>query len=204
MDGTRTTLLLLDFHKFIVSSQPSSGQRALTKAVHLRTWARAQGMLIVHCMIDLRAVTAPERKMATRANGIKTKMSIADPGSRGEPDEIAATSDEYIFWRPPSHVSALGSYGLQEFLHQHGVKSLLLAGFSTSGCVINTAKQAADSGFITTVISDACGDKSEEAHGVIMERLLIGQCHVVEEETFVNAWDGDFAKSTEKIVITSS
>jgi nicotinamidase-related amidase len=155
-------------------------------------------------MIDLKAATAPERKMATRANGIKTKMSTADPESKGEPTEIAATAEEYIFWRPPSHVSALGSYGLREFLNQHGVKSLLLAGFSTSGCVINTAKQAADSGFITTIISDACGDKSEEAHRVIMERLLVGQCHVVDEETFVNTWDGDLTSCTEKMAITGS
>jgi nicotinamidase-related amidase len=155
-------------------------------------------------MIDLKAVTAPERKMATRANGIKAKMSTADSDSKGEPTEIAATADEYVFWRPPSHVSALGSYGLRELLEQHGVKSLLLAGFSTSGCVINTAKQAADSGFITTVISDTCGDKSEEAHRVIMERLLIGQCHVVEEEVFINTWDGDLTRATEQMAITGS
>lgn len=69
------------------------------------------------------------------------------------------------------------------------MQSLLLAGFSSSGCVINTAKQAADLGFVTTVVADACGDKSEEAHRVIMERLLVGQCHVVDGDVLVGAWD---------------
>lgn len=115
-------------------------------------------------------------------------MRSATPEIRGEPASLAARPDEYVFWRPPSHVSALGSYGLEIFLAEYKIESLLLAGFSSSGCVINTAKGAADKGFIVTAVEDACGDKSEELHEVIMKKLLVGQAHVVEKDTLIEAW----------------
>ena len=82
----------------------------------------------------------------------------------------------------------MGSYGLEAFLTEHKIESVLLAGFSTSGCVINTAKDAADKGFIVTAIEDACGDKSAEVHHTIMTKLLIGQAHVAGRDAFVEAW----------------
>ena len=188
---SRTALLLLDFHKFIVASQPNAGEKVLATAEALRGWARQQKMLVVHCLIDLQAVTAPHRKMAGRANAVREKMMVAhndDPEAGGEHVRIAATADEFLFWRPPSHVSALGSYGLEAFLREHQIESLLLAGFSTSGCVINTAKGAADKGFVVTVVEDACGDKDPDVHEVVMKKLLVGQCHVVEKDTLVEAW----------------
>ena len=186
--ASRTALLLLDFHKFIIASQPNEGQPVLSTASSLRSWAKSQGILILHCLIDLKAVTAPSRKMAGRANGVREKMLRAAPETYGETADTAATADEYVFWRPPSHVSALGSYGLEAFLEEHGVESLILAGFSSSGCVINTAKGAADKGFVVTTVEDACGDKSREVHEVIMKKLLVGQVHVVEMETLAEAW----------------
>lgn len=186
--ASRTALLLLDFHKFIIASQPNEGQNVVDTALSIREWAKSQGILVVHCMIDLKAVTAPTRKMAGRANAVREKMGSA-PEISGEPARIAAVADEYVFWRPPSHVSALGSYGLEAFLAEHEIESLLLSGFSTSGCVINTAKGAADKGFIVTAVEDACGDKSPEVHEMIMKKLLVGQAHVVEKDRLIEAWN---------------
>lgn len=186
---SQTALLLLDFHAFIVKSQPEGrGPAAVSSAAALRAWARDRGMLVVHCMIDLRATTAAERKMAKRTNGVRDRMRGEAPTTKGEVAEVEAEAGEYIFYRPPSHVSAMGSYGLREFLREHDVRSLVLAGFSTSGCVINTAKGAADEGFSVTVVEDACGDRDASVHEMIMGKLLIGQAHVVGREEFVGAW----------------
>jgi nicotinamidase-related amidase len=184
---SRTALLLLDFHKFIIASQPNEGAPVLTAASNLRTWAKSLGMLAVHCLIDLQATTAPSRKMASRANAVRERMAH-DPESGAEHARLAACANEFVFYRPPSHVSALGSYGLEAFLAEHGISSLLLAGFSTSGCVINTAKGAADRGFVVTVVEDACGDKSPEVHECIVRKLLVGQAHVVDLEGLRGIW----------------
>jgi nicotinamidase-related amidase len=185
--ASQTALLLLDFHKFIITSQPNEGKDALATAENLREWARVHDILVIHCMIDLKAVTASHQKMASRANGVRDKMK-GHPEISGEPSSIAALADEYTFWRPPSHISAMGSYGVEAFLAEHDIKSLILAGFSTSGCVINTAKGATDKGFIVTIVDDACGDKSPEVHEVIMKKLLIGQAHVVDSQSLTKAW----------------
>lgn len=188
---SQTALLLLDFHTFIVHSQPDSGGPVLATAAALRSWAKTLGMPVLHCMIDLCACTSPTRKMAMRTNAVRDKMMGANPtavASRGEPELIAATSDEYIFYRPPSHVSAMGSYGLEAFLTEHGIQSLVLAGFSTSGCVINTVKGAADKGFIVTVVEDACGDKDKDVHETIVRKLFLSQAHVIESVAYMNAW----------------
>ncbi|KAK4940574.1 hypothetical protein LTR10_019333 [Elasticomyces elasticus] len=187
--ATKTALLLLDFHKFIVASQPGQGKEVVVSATSTREWARKHEIKVVHCLIDLKASTVATRKMASRANQIRDKMSLEPPEHIGEVEELAASADEYVFWRPPSHVSAMGSYGLSTFLEEHQIQSLILAGFSTSGCVINTAKGAADSGFVVTVLEDACGDKMPDAQEVIMKKLLVGQCHVVEHKKIVEAWD---------------
>ena len=189
VDASRTALLLLDFHRFIVASQSGGGENVLGATDSLRSWARSRGILVVHCLIDLKAVTAPSRKMARRANEVREKMNSGALEFGGEHGRIAAVADEYVFWRPPGHVSALGSYGLKAFLSQHDIRSLLLAGFSTSGCLINTAKASADEGFIVTVVKDCCGDKSLEAHEIIMSKLLVGQAHVVDADTLVKTWD---------------
>lgn len=193
---TQTALLLLDFHNFIVGSQPNEGQDVLSKAVELRSWAKTHSIMVLHCLIDLKALTAANRKMAGRVNGVRQKWlsykapsDSSDGDPRGEAPQLAASADEYLFYRPPSHVSALGSYGLEEFLAQRGIRSLVLAGFSTSGCVINTAKGAADKGFVVTAVSDACGDKDKEVHTVIMEKLLVGQVHVTQTLGWASAWE---------------
>ncbi|KAK9447084.1 Isochorismatase-like protein [Limtongia smithiae] len=195
-----TALLLLDFHKFIIASQPGEGKKTLATAMSLREWAKSQGIFVVHCMIDLKAYTEPNRKMVKFFNGARERMGNA-PELSGEPDCIAAIADEYVFWRPPSHVSALGSYGLESFLSAHKIQSLIIAGFSSSGCVINTVKGAADKGFIVTVVENACGDKSPDVHSVIMQKLLVGQAHVVEKDTLVDAWANSVVTLTDKLSI---
>jgi nicotinamidase-related amidase len=161
----------------------------LKNASSLRKWAKTQGILIVHCLIDLKAQTPLRRKMAIRANTVREKMaSPLEAANSGEHPDIAATADEYLFWRPPSHVSALGSYGLENLFKEHGIDSLIISGFSSSGCVINTAKEAADKGWVVSVVEDACGDKDEAVHEVIMRKLLVGQAHIVEREELVTAW----------------
>jgi nicotinamidase-related amidase len=186
---SKTALLLLDFHNFILSHQPDSGQQVLNAAVKVRQWAKHQCILVVHCLIDLKAMTPLNRKMATKVNSVRKKMSTVSPEVYAEHALVKATADEYTFYRPPGHVSALGSHGLKEFLGGYGIESLVLTGFSTSGCVINTAKAAADLGFVVTVVEDGCGDRDGIVQEVVMRKLLVGQCHVVTVGDMEGAWD---------------
>jgi nicotinamidase-related amidase len=96
-----------------------------------------------------------------------------------EPAELRADDkDELTFHRVPGHISALKSPGLLDYLKEKGIKSLVLSGLSTSGCVLRTAVTATDAEFATTVISDACADGDGELHRVILDKIFPSRGHV--------------------------
>lgn len=49
---------------------------------------------------------------------------------------------------------------------------IVLSGLWTSVCIVGPALSALDQGFEVYVISDACGDISEEAHNMSMQRMI--------------------------------
>jgi len=53
-----------------------------------------------------------------------------------------------------------------------GKRRLVLGGLWTSVCIVGPALSALDQGFEVYVIADACGDVSDEAHGMAMQRMI--------------------------------
>ncbi|PNP78479.1 hypothetical protein FNYG_08182 [Fusarium nygamai] len=91
---------------------------------------------------------------------------------------------ELTFHRVPGHISALKSPGLLDYLKEKGIKSLVLTGLSTPGCVLRTAVAATDAEFATTVISDACADTDGEIHQVILNKIITSRGHVKSSSEF--------------------
>jgi maleamate amidohydrolase len=60
--------------------------------------------------------------------------------------------------------SAFFGTSLASTLHAAGVDTLLITGFSTSGCIRATALDALCHGFAPFVIRDACGDRDARPH----------------------------------------
>lgn len=59
-----------------------------------------------------------------------------------------------------------------ERVNQIGKPRIVLAGLWTSVCIVGPALSALDQGFEVSVIADACGDVSTEAHNRAMERMV--------------------------------
>jgi nicotinamidase-related amidase len=53
-----------------------------------------------------------------------------------------------------------------------GKQKIVLAGLWTSVCIVGPALSALDQGFEVYVIADACGDVSDEAHEMAMQRMI--------------------------------
>ncbi|KAI1646648.1 Isochorismatase hydrolase [Daldinia loculata] len=168
---SQTALLLLDFHSMIV--QKAGGPKALAAlhvAASMRAWARSQDIQVVHALIDLNTST-----FETCRDADKLMETVASARSSGGEEAIElseGSSDDVTFTRKPGHVSALRSPGLDEFLRQKGIKSLVLAGLSTSGCVLRTAVAATDAEYVTTVISNGCADPDEAVHDIMINKIL--------------------------------
>jgi len=91
--------------------------------------------------------------------------------------------------RPPGKVSGMKSDGLTQILQEKGIKSLIMAGISTSNCVLSTARAASDDEFVVTVIEDACCDPIEGLHESMMKHLLPSGSNVITSEEWIGFWE---------------
>ncbi|KAI4730260.1 hypothetical protein E4T49_01720 [Aureobasidium sp. EXF-10728] len=175
---SQTALLLLDFHSLFVEKAGGPGApAALATAVELRTWAKSQGIMVIHALLQIDKPPYPTCKGADRLSAVLSTMKSS--GGQ-EPEELLRNYDDgdITFTRTPGHVSALKSPGLQDYLKEKGIKSLVLTGLSTSGCVLRTAVPATDDEYVVTIISDACADADQDLHNVLLQKVLTSRAYV--------------------------
>lgn len=185
-----TALLLLDFQGLTIDRCGDVGQAALKKATIMRDWALKHQIMVVHSVVNVDGIPPPTIKGAERIANMLAEVAH-DKSAAEEPTEIAFSQGdgEYIVLKPPGFVSGLKSTGAMELLREHGIRSLILCGLSTSGAVLRTAVPATDDGFVVAVIEDGCADPKEGLHGVLMSSVLPSRAHVATADEFVNAWE---------------
>lgn len=77
-------------------------------------------------------------------------------------DEVAPRPGELVLNKTTT--SGFNSAPLDHTLRAWGVASLVIVGISTNSCVETTARDAADLGYETLVVEDACGAARQEFH----------------------------------------
>jgi len=75
---------------------------------------------------------------------------------------LAITPADRVFSK--HHASCFFGVELDHQLRSSGVDSLVIAGFTTSGCVRATAVDALQHDYPTVVVADAVGDRDQAAH----------------------------------------
>jgi nicotinamidase-related amidase len=166
---SQTALLLIDYHSMFV--QMPGGRDALKVAAEIRLWAKSQAIQVVHVLLDVDAAPYPTCKDPDKIAGFTIAMKAS--GGGGEPAELLEDDgDDVTFTRKPGQASALKSPGLDDFLQEKGIKSLVLAGLSTSGCVLRTSVTATDAEYVVSVISDGCADPIEGVHDMLVGKVL--------------------------------
>lgn len=108
-------------------------------------------------------------------------LQVFDDGSPlgAFPDGIDAPSDDTITKQYPS---AFFGTGLADRLRANGVDTLLITGFSTSGCVRASALDALQEGFIPFVVRDACADRHPEPHEANLRDLQAKYAEVIDSD----------------------
>jgi len=89
-------------------------------------------------------------------------MVEIDPRIEPRPEELVITK---------KHGSAFFATELASFLVTQGVDTVLIGGCITSGCVRATAVDAAQHGYRSIVLGDACGDRTVEAHETTLRSI---------------------------------
>lgn len=176
----KTALLLLDYHNFIVDmiNPPEEKTKVLNAAGALLKAARDNSATIVHCLIDINSEPVPTSKMRERWGTTYKPMVASAPEKLEEHVDLApvpgsSTEKEFTVVKVPGCVSAMKTEGFVSTLREkHGVESLVICGLSSSGAVVSTAREAADLGFVTTVVEDGCWDFDSACHMAVMKTIL--------------------------------
>jgi maleamate amidohydrolase len=95
------------------------------------------------------------------------------------PSSITPRADEIVLSK--QYPSAFFGTPLASMLVEMGVDTLIIVGFSTSGCVRATALDALCYGFVPLVVRDACGDRHAAPHEANLFDLQAKYAEVVDE-----------------------
>lgn len=165
--GARPALLMVDVvAAYATPGSPLDlGERAapaLDGCAVLLAAARAGGVPVVHTTVayapDLADAGAFGRKvpaLTVFAEGDPRGLGAICPQARPAPGEDVLVKQQ---------ASAFFGTGLAEALRGLGVDTVVVAGFSTSGCVRASATDAIAHGFAPMVVADACGDRTAAFH----------------------------------------
>jgi nicotinamidase-related amidase len=140
----RTALLLMDPQHSTQAIPQADG--LLDRAGRVRRAALAAGVTVVHVRV---AFTADEHARSQRITG--SSPAIAERGHLAEGShevdihpELQPGPSEHVVTK--TRTGALSATGLDGFLRERGIDTLILAGIWTSGVVLSTASDAATTG----------------------------------------------------------
>ncbi len=84
-------------------------------------------------------------------------------------DELAPEPRDYIVNK--RSIGAFASTGIDHLLRSLGCEQLYMTGISTNMCVESTAREAADRGYVVTLVEDACATTHADLHEATMRNF---------------------------------
>lgn len=124
------------------------------------------------------ASSNPTFSAATKSN----VFIIGAPDTLIDP-HVAPTEGDIVVEK--KRVSAFSGSGLDFILRGLEIKTLVLAGISTSGVVLSTVCDAADRDFQIVVLEDLCLDLDDSVHGMLMGKYFTKRGEVVGAEKWL-------------------
>ncbi|EME44700.1 hypothetical protein DOTSEDRAFT_130227 [Dothistroma septosporum NZE10] len=184
---SQTAILLLDYHNLVVELCGDAGISAVKQAKVVRDWALANDILVIHCLLDLNRPPPPTAKGGDRLRGFM-QAGQTKAGEEHAKVAIVKAEREVTVLRQPGLRSGLNSKDIKELLARKDIKSLIMCGLSTSGCVLSTAKQATDEGYVVTIVRDGCGDRTAELHEMLLEQVLPSAAYILTGNDLLDEW----------------
>ncbi|WP_432563635.1 isochorismatase family protein [Kineococcus sp. SYSU DK003] len=160
--GSRPALLLVD--PAVAYTDPAShlyvGPAAEAAAQGMRSLlaaARAAGIPVVVTRVEIAADGSDAGVFFRKVPGLRA-FGPGSPLARYVHGLAPGEGDVEIVKQYPS---AYFGTGLAQVLRDRGVDTLLIGGFSTSGCVRASTLDTLQHGFVPLVVTGACGDRDE-------------------------------------------
>jgi nicotinamidase-related amidase len=179
-----SALLVMDFQTEILKMLGEPAE-LLDKVKMALKGARDMGIPIIYVKAGFRP-GAPEMNIHGKGNAsvggrARWTPEFVEAFMQVHPDIAPQEGDLVVTKR---RVSAFSGSDLEILLRAMNIRHLILSGIATSGVVLSTVREAADKDFFLTVLSDACMDRDEEVHQVLMTKIFPRQVDV----TTVGEW----------------
>lgn len=189
---SETALILADYQNFIVSRAGPSGSAIISSAASLRSWADQQRIPVIVATIATDQLPLPQSKFYGSAGGIVELFKTSPELGEVHPDlakpEGTLNPVSHHVTRRLGLVSVLNSDGVGDLLKSLGTRSIIMAGLSTSGCVLSTVRDANEHGYVVTVVEDACADSAPGVHEALVKHVLPMTANVVSLRELKGAW----------------
>ncbi len=132
---------------------------------------------------------------AAKAFAVPTILTsvVADRGGAIFPQITDVFPDQEVIDR--TLINTWEDRAVVDVVEATGRKQLILAGLYTEICVAMPAIQALGEGWDVTVVTDACGSVSVEAHQVAIQRMIGAGANVMNWMAVAAEWQRDWART---------
>lgn len=168
-----TAVLLCDFQETLLGFLPDKDRREklVSQGVALRDLAAEKGWLVVHIEVKFRNGHPSVSDRNKMFYGLKQGGLLVD-GASGTATVEALAPRENELLVVKRRIGAFSTTDLAAILRSKGIFRIILAGFSSSGVILNTSREAADLDFEVITVSDCCDDSNADVHACIMDHIL--------------------------------
>lgn len=179
--GTRPALLIVD----VVTAYLEQGSvlfmetaaDALASNMRLTAAARTAGVPVVYTNVQYKPDGSDGGVFYRKVPVLKSFIEGSPLGAF--PEGLTPQAGERVFTK--QYPSAFFGTGLAEALHAEGIDTLLITGYSTSGCVRASALDAMQYGFVPLVVREACADRHAGPHEANLFDLQAKYAEVISE-----------------------
>lgn len=143
-------------------------QQVLPHTRQLRERCSALGRPVLHVTVGAALADASDAPVHMRKLFVEFANHL---GSREHEilDELKPRPGEHVLRK--TTIGAFASTNIDSLLRALGCEQLYLCGISTNMCVETTAREAADRGYLVTLVEDACGTTHEDLHQTTMRNF---------------------------------
>lgn len=179
--GHRPALLIVDVvMAYLDPASPlyAGVESALASNERLVAAARAAGVPVIFTNVVYQPGGADGGMFFRKVPALKAFVRGSADGAF--PPTLQPAPGELVLSK--QYPSAFFGTSLASTLHSAGIDTLLITGFSTSGCVRASALDALCLGFAPFVVRDACGDRDPRPHEQNLFDMAAKMAEVVGED----------------------
>ncbi|WP_296720312.1 isochorismatase family protein [Erythrobacter sp.] len=179
--GTRPALLIVDVvAAYLTQGSPlfmDTAEAAKDSNLRLAKAARTAGVPVIFTNVRYRPDGADGGVFYRKVPALKVFNEGSPLGAF--PDDLAPRPGDHVITK--QYPSAFFGTPLAAMLTGSGIDTLLITGFSTSGCVRASGLDAMQHGFVPLIVRDACADRHEGPHEANLFDLQAKYAEVISE-----------------------